>query len=131
MKTLHLNLIKKWYSMTFSGVKKEEYREITPYWCARFILVEGVKMKKKWWDQKFKAEKNPKIKISKWVKESIELGAMTTVQYDTTTFSNGYSRNRPQFEIEFKGIEVKTGCEEWGAKKDKLYFVIKHGKVLC
>lgn len=32
---LHLILKKKWYNMIESGEKKEEYREIKPYWEKR------------------------------------------------------------------------------------------------
>ena len=35
MKILHLPLKEKWYRMIESGVKKEEYREITDYWYKR------------------------------------------------------------------------------------------------
>ena len=34
-KILHLTLKKKWFDMIFSGNKKEEYREIKPYWLKR------------------------------------------------------------------------------------------------
>ena len=29
-----------------------------------------------------------------------------------------------------KGIEIREGDPEWGAEPGKLYFVIKHGKIL-
>lgn len=32
---LHLTLKKKWFDMIKQGVKKEEYREIKPYWTKR------------------------------------------------------------------------------------------------
>lgn len=35
MKTLHLNLKKKWFDMIASGEKLEEYLEIKPYWKNR------------------------------------------------------------------------------------------------
>jgi RPA family protein len=35
MKTLHLNLHKKWFDMILSGEKKEEYRDSTNYWKKR------------------------------------------------------------------------------------------------
>jgi len=35
MKVLHLTLKKKWFDMILSGEKKEEYREIKPYWIKR------------------------------------------------------------------------------------------------
>ena len=37
MKTLHLNLKAKWYDMIKSGIKKEEYREIKPFWEKRLF----------------------------------------------------------------------------------------------
>lgn len=35
MKILHLTLKKKWFDMIASGVKREEYREMKPYWNTR------------------------------------------------------------------------------------------------
>jgi len=35
MKILHLTLKKQWFDMIASGVKKEEYRELKPYWHKR------------------------------------------------------------------------------------------------
>jgi len=35
LKVLHLTLEKKWFDMVSSGIKKEEYREIKPYWDLR------------------------------------------------------------------------------------------------
>ena len=35
MEILHLTLKKKWFDMILSGEKKEEYREIKPYWNKR------------------------------------------------------------------------------------------------
>jgi len=35
MKLLNLNLKKQWYNMIASGEKREEYREIKPYWQKR------------------------------------------------------------------------------------------------
>jgi hypothetical protein len=34
---LHLTLKKKWFDMIASGVKREEYREIKPYWNKRLL----------------------------------------------------------------------------------------------
>lgn len=36
MKILRLTLKKKWFDMSKSRIKKEEYREIKPYWEKRF-----------------------------------------------------------------------------------------------
>jgi hypothetical protein len=35
MRILHLTLKKKWFDMIASGEKREEYREIKPYWTRR------------------------------------------------------------------------------------------------
>ena len=35
MSVLHLTLKKQWFDMILSGEKKEEYREIKPYWDTR------------------------------------------------------------------------------------------------
>jgi hypothetical protein len=35
MKYLHLTLKRRWFDMIASGKKKEEYREIKPYWNTR------------------------------------------------------------------------------------------------
>jgi len=35
MRILHLTLKKKWFDMIISGEKREEYREIKPYWNKR------------------------------------------------------------------------------------------------
>ena len=37
MKVLHLILKKQWFDMIASGEKKEEYREVKPYWTTRLI----------------------------------------------------------------------------------------------
>ncbi len=35
MRILHLTLKRKWFDMIASGEKKEEYRDIKPYWIQR------------------------------------------------------------------------------------------------
>ena len=35
MKILHLTLKRKWFDMIADGIKREEYREIKPYWNRR------------------------------------------------------------------------------------------------
>ena len=41
MATLQLNLIKQWFDLTLQGIKKEEYRDITPYWVNRLLSMEN------------------------------------------------------------------------------------------
>ena len=35
MRILHLTLKKQWFDLIASGIKKEEYRELRPYWHTR------------------------------------------------------------------------------------------------
>jgi len=37
MKILHLTLKKQWFDMIANGMKKEEYREMKPYWHKRLL----------------------------------------------------------------------------------------------
>jgi len=37
MNILHLTLKKKWFDMILAGIKREEYREIKPYWRKRLL----------------------------------------------------------------------------------------------
>ena len=109
--TLHLNLKYKWFKMIFLGIKKEEYRALTPYWDKRLCNIGSV-------NRSLNLIFNGKLPEN------------TFKEWDTITFSNGYSRDRPQFEIEFKGIEIREGNPEWGAEPGKKYFVLKLGDIL-
>tara|TARA_R110001632_G_scaffold224916_2_gene357627 strand:- start:11 stop:397 length:387 start_codon:yes stop_codon:yes gene_type:complete len=99
-RVLHLNLKKKWFMMIAKGVKTEEYREIKDYWIKR--------LKDMSLQEPFHAFKD----------------------FDKIIFKNGYSKDAPTMIVEFKGIKIDKGFNEWGAEKGRLYFVIKLGKVL-
>ena len=100
--------------MILSGEKTEEYREIKKYFqkqlCRSYI------------------DSANYCKLSNCNNCDCFL-SNNYVKFNTITFSNGYSKNRPQFEIDFRGFEIRYGKEEWGAKKGKKYFVLKLGNV--
>ena len=54
----------------------------------------------------------------------------THKSFKQVEFRNGYGKNAPKATVEFKGIEIKEGREDWGAEKGKKYFVIKLGEIL-
>lgn len=104
-KTLHLNLIRKWFDMIKSGEKKEEYREQKDYWSKRLI--------------------------ANYEQLNEEGGGLVWFKsFDTITFSNGYSKDRDQFEIELERITTGEGNSDWGAIPGKKYFVLKLGEIL-
>ena len=94
---LTLPIKKKWFDMIKSGEKKEEYREIKPYYDSRFCKI---------YDYNFKNKKAP-------------LQITTTI-----IFRNGYSNESPSIKCDV-AITKGYGKSEWGAKKDKLYYVLK------
>ena len=94
---LTLPIKKKWFDMILSGEKKEEYREIKPYWTKRFENV-------------FTFAPFDRYRIDDDPHEVI--------------FRNGYGKNAPSFTAICK-LNVSTGKEEWGAEYGKRYYVLK------
>lgn len=88
---LILPIKKKWFDMILSGEKKEEYREIKPYYKSRFSKM---------------FEMHPYSFIP--------------VGYDSqkVMFRNGYSNSSPSF-IALCSLDIKTGREEWGLFRER------------
>ena len=130
MKTLNLTLKKQWFDMTKAGIKTEDYREITPYWCNRFLLYEGENWTVKWWGMMQNFEGSSFIET---LKRRVELDKISFKNYETNTMTSGYPKANDSeriVKLEHKGIEIRTGNPEWGAEPNKIYFVIKHGKII-
>lgn len=104
---LTLPIKKKWYDMILSGDKKEEYREIKPYYETRFMNLFGVVFCGGTW-----------IKCSE-----IGLQECAKDEVQEITLRNGYSKTSPSF-IARCTLSIGTGREEWGAEKDKQYFIL-------
>lgn len=102
---LVLPIKKKWFDMILSGEKKEEYREIKPYYISRLSNWFGIIVKKD--------------------------GSVTRPCQgeQPVMFRNGYSNGSPLF-IAMCSVQVGTGKEEWGAEKDKQYFVLTIHEIL-
>ena len=92
---LTLPIKKKWYDMILSGEKKEEYREIKPYYRSRFTSV-GL----------------------------LDRYGLETVSEANILFRNGYSKNSPSF-IAKCSLNITTGRPEWGAEPGRKYYVLK------
>lgn len=96
---LILPIKKKWFDMLLSGEKKEEYREIKPYYETRFRNV--------------------------WKGSLIGGNAQRQIM-----FRNGYSKDSPSL-IAQCTLSVGAGKQEWGAEKDKQYFVLAIREILA
>lgn len=127
MRNLQLSLKKQWFEMTKSGVKTEDYREITPYWIKRLIENEtGLSVD----------EINTALcaLTQGYSEESIgDIYGVYLKKFSTNTMTLGYPKSTDTDRIlkyEHAGIEIRTGNPEWGAEPNKIYFVIKHGRRL-
>lgn len=134
MSTLTLSLKKEWFNMTASGEKKEDYRDITPYWCKRLIWFHaGIT---KWELEKiiedidaarFRSD-NPSY--YNMVQEILKPYNAELAFYNRTTITLGYPKKddltRRKTYVN-AGITVGFGRKEWGADTNKPQFIIKHG----
>ena len=103
MRTLTLSLKRKWFDMIKSGVKKEEYRERSPYWRKRLIMFYDI------------------------ITHHSEDGYYVYKTFDTLVFTLGYPKaDDTERRLVFKNprIRIGEGRPEWGAEPGKLYFVI-------
>jgi hypothetical protein len=129
---LQLSLKKKWFEMTKSGIKTEDYREITPYWASRLLLSLGEeKCSANFWKNEFVKENGVSPSFYNLI-EKYKIWT-NTKKFTTNTMTLGYPKSTDTERIikfEHGGIEIRTGNPEWGAEPNKLYFVIKHGKRL-
>jgi len=130
MANLQLSLKKKWFEMTKVGIKSEDYREINSYWCSILLLENGIKRKREFW-KSFDGE--IRLHFINCLKNSLKVKKTYFIKIDTNTMTLGYPKLTDTDRIlkfEHKGIEIGTGKPEWGAEPDKIYFIIKHGKLL-
>lgn len=96
MKKLFLVIAEPWFSMIKAGEKKEEYREIKPYYQVRFTALEsGLKSE----GYRFK-------------------------NFSELILRNGYQKNAKTLIKKNPKIKVGTGRKEWGAMPGVNYFVI-------
>ncbi len=129
MKKLRLPLKKQWFEMTRVGIKTEDYREITPYWCTRLLLVSGEKKSQKWWKEEFIRMKEEDLTLQKM----LDFGLCSFIPFDQNEMTLGYPKSTDTkriINLEHKGIEIGYGKAELGAEPNKEYFIIKHGDIL-
>jgi hypothetical protein len=96
---LTLPIKKKWFDMIRSGEKKEEYRDIKPYYTSRFR-------------NNFAMYPYSTIPcVYDWDRNSI-------------CFRNGYSKDSPSFAATCT-LTIGEGKPEWGAEPGKIYYILR------
>jgi hypothetical protein len=118
MSTLKLTLKKKWFDMILSGDKVTEYRELKPYWVQRLFDYKDI-------------DATPDGFLEALIKKEYPM-FFYIKKYDKIQFFNGghFSEKLPNFTLEYKGVGIGKGVEDWGAEKGKEYFSIYLGKEL-
>ena len=104
---LVLPIKKKWFDMILSGEKKEEYREIKPYYETRFMNLFGIIV----CDGEYL--KCSDIGLSECEKDEIQ----------KIRFRNGYDKASPSFVAKCT-LSIGEGKEEWGAEQGRKYFIL-------
>lgn len=120
---LQLSLKKNWYDLTKSGIKTEDYREITTYWIKRLVMFSKDDMTAEGFHNYIFRHKEQQYYSDNFQFKSFSQNTMTL----------GYPKSGDTeriLKLEHKGIEIRTGNPDWGAEPNKLYFVIKHGEII-
>lgn len=126
---LDLPLKKEWYEMIESDIKKEEYREIKPYWCNRLLYGGPLGINEYWKPILKKTYESIKENGEKWP-NAFNLEHLLVFEYGTRGYTHvrfryGYTKRTMLFEL--KEITIGMGNPEWGAPKDKEVFILKLG----
>jgi len=116
MKILDLPLKARWYDMIESGEKKEEYREIKPYWVKRLVPCTHGCANGHWSDKYFRCVFDCKAVYTHMNRHP---------RYTHVRFRYGYTKRTMLLEL--KEITIGRGNPDWGAP-DYDVFIIKLGK---
>ena len=111
---LELPIKGKWFEMILSGEKKEEYREIKPYYEVRFQNLFGVIL----------------LEQGGIITEIIREvpGEIKREEVQEIIFRLGYSRNARKIKCRCT-LDIGGGKEEWGAMQGQRYFILRIEKV--
>ena len=137
MATLQLNLIKHWFDLTLQGIKKEEYRDITPFWTKRLLCMEnGDNLTKCYSEETIEWLC---VSLKRWkafkynsIEDVLDHFHIKFKEFKNTDFRNGYKSldKVRRFIIENKGIKIGLGKEEWGFIRETPKFIVIHGKII-
>lgn len=121
-KALDLVLTGEWWE-AWQKDKNEDYRELTNYWITRLFGKES-----KLYNLTDRGIEECG-KVATYVILSAGrkrfLSNNKIKDFTHIRLSKAYGKDRPTGYVEFGGIEIREGKEEWGAKKGRLYFCIK------
>lgn len=119
-KVLTLTVSKQWFDMIVAGEKKEEYREIKPYWVARLFQNNSNIVD-------VQSLASCLAGRTDLLKKYIDEQRIVLKQYTHVLFINGYRKDSPRIEKEIESISIgkpKKGLcpDKW---LDTEFFIIK------
>lgn len=120
--TLHLVLKDKWFQLFKEGVKTEEYRAITPYWCNR--LLGPVPMGLNFWKNELGGYSSVLMRNSFALNQFLIKGFGLRRNFRIITFHRGYTNEKITFLL--KNIKIDYGDMNLGAP-DELCFILEVG----
>lgn len=128
---LRLSLKTKWFEMTKSGIKTEDYREINPYWLKRLLLHKSNPLSESLdkLDIEFICQELSSCNNDNNIRQSMDDWYISFKKFDYNIMTLGYPKSSDTEKIltlKHGGIEIRTGNPDWGAENGKLYFAIKH-----
>ena len=103
---------KKWFDMIRSGEKKEEYREIKPYYITRFLKA-----------MRFPKSYAKDINSISWFIGELEKNIPLFTSNIIVCLKNGYHKDAPTLNCKCR-LRVGYGKEEWGAEPEVKYFIL-------
>ena len=106
-RSLHLILCHKWFKMIEDGIKNEEYRERTPYWCKRFSQNNCI----------------PSYQGIQWQCAGIKdkCNAEISFPYTHIVFHDGYTNTIMKKKV--ISCTVGVGRREWGAPNHSTFII--------
>ena len=123
-KVLTLSVKKEWFDKILSGEKKEEYREINPYWVARLYYDRfgklSPKMVKELTDHIIKYGDTENFEAKNGI-------GVSFVPFTHVLFINGYGDDKPRIEKEIESIDIGKPRKGWCPDDflGKEFFVIR------
>lgn len=111
-KILHLTLKREWFDMILRGEKKEEYRELKPYWAVRLMTGGTI----------------PYCFCESCV--NMYNADNMFCDFDMIRFTNGYSKDARSMDVQCNFITIDYGMLTWGAPEGERVFVILLGDIV-
>ena len=110
-----LPIKKQWFDMIKSGIKKEEYRDLSHYYAVRFANMINPNQK----------HDDDSIRI---FIDECRSGKYLHGDEFLVTIRNGYSATSPTLTM-YCNLSVGTGKEEWGVVEGVEYFVLHINRI--